>query len=158
MNRKEVFKKICREIDYQQEYTYEQRVDLFNKYHISTSVKYVNLIMLLSRWLQNQGNFIPSTSYEGVSHSGHVLTAFNKQVKEDKSNFVKFESVPIADRYSIFNYNSNTHTFDKKMLFVIADKYTKIRFYDFNFFAKKGVCFFALANEFLKDWGYEEIF
>lgn len=104
MNRRELFLELVKEIDYQDRFTYEERVDLFNKYQIHTSTKYFNPIMVLSEYLFTDKNF----RCYGMSHSGAVQTAFNKEFKEGLSKYIELKtSISKLDFYQVFHFAYN---------------------------------------------------
>src|SRR6188768_45766 len=97
---------LVQELDYQEKYSYEQRVDLFNKYGISTSKKYLNPIMLLSEHIRKM-DYVSKThgfQYYGMSHSGAVKTNFNKQVSENKSKDIEIKNYEKFTTYKTFRY------------------------------------------------------
>lgn len=89
-------KDLVKEIDYQKEYSYEKRVDLMNKYAISTSQKYFNLIYELGKFIvgdrrisehsSNEHNIFYGQHNSCYSHTGAVMSGFNNQSHSIKNH------------------------------------------------------------------------
>jgi hypothetical protein len=60
------------DIDYQKQFTYEQRVDIFNKYGYSTSMLFFTPIYHLTTLIYNQCGFNENPSY-GYGHGKYTL-------------------------------------------------------------------------------------
>lgn len=156
MKKKEQFLELVQEIDYQARFTYEERVDLFNKYQLYTSIKYFNPIMVLSEFLFTDKDF----RCYGMSHSGAVQSGFNKEFKEGLSKYVKLHtSTTTFDYYQVFHvrYNPTKHVCTVSFR-VKDDSITIILNYIEKFTFKKGECMYERCNSFLKDFKYPEIF
>lgn len=151
---------LTKEMEYQKSYSYENRVDIFNKYKISTSTSYINPIMLLSSHIRRCGSEYfnyDSGMFQGVSHSGAVQSAFNKEFKVDKSKYVKVRKGSQLNIYEIFNYSYNKREMEKVMIFRENVETGAVKFKICNpvdFFPKRGFCFYEWAEEFLKDFGF----
>lgn len=156
MNTRELFQELVQEIDYQARFTYEERVDLFNKYHIPTSIKFFNPIMVLSEYLFTEKNF----RCYGMSHSGAVQTAFNKEFKAGESKYVKLHtSTATFDYYQVFHYRYNPSRHENKVSFRVKDGEINIILNNIERFSlKKGECMYERCNNFLRDFKYSEIF
>lgn len=63
------------DIDYQQKYTYEQRVDLFNKYGLSTATKFFVPIWGLAQYIEDLCLQIPKKYYREFGHGQQVLNS-----------------------------------------------------------------------------------
>lgn len=160
MNTRELFLELVQEIDYQARFTYEERVDLFNKYQIYTSIKFFNPIMVLSEYLfVRPYQYNPFRCY-GMSHSGAVQTAFNKDFKEGKSKYISHTAnTKLFDLYKVFHVVYNPTRFVEKVNFRVKDDDISIILTNLDrFVVKKGECMYDKCNEFLRDFKYSEIF
>lgn len=124
---REAIKSLIVELDYQKEFTYEQRVDFFNKWSISTSTKFFNPIMslfsLIEKLIIDRSDL---REYDlqnyGVSHSGAVMTAFNKKIKSNSLELIKIkidnENLLVIDFFR-YNYGESGETkkYTRKGLF-----------------------------------------
>lgn len=165
MNTRELFKELVQEIDYQARFTYEERVDLFNKYHIPTSIKFFNPVMVMSEYLfcspyNAEGAIDRPLRCYGMSHSGAVQTAFNKEFKEGKSKYVKLHiSTATFDYYQVFHYRYNPSRHENKVSFRVRENEINIILNNIERFTlKKGECLYERCNSFLRDFKYPEIF
>ncbi|AFF28273.1 gp275 [Sphingomonas phage PAU] len=150
---------MVKEVDYQKEYDYDKRVELFNKYHISTSLSYINPIMLLTERLLNPGmSFSRFYQFDcwGTSHHGAVKTAFNQKIKEDRSDFCKIRELKSKTVITIKRYKYDSKKFELVMNYHIENDLVHFSFLEgVKFSPKRGFCFIALAEEFCKDLGYD---
>lgn len=153
----ENFLQLVQEIDYQKDYTYEQRIDIFNKYQISSSVKYINPVMLLSTFLLSQGRDFSNARFPGMSHSGNVQTSFNKKIKENKSEYVTVKEYHNFHIYRIFHYSYDIRQMTEKVLFRVSEDSVTFKLLSMNFFPKQNFCFYKAANEFCKDLGFDDV-
>jgi hypothetical protein len=160
MNYREEFKNLVQEIDYQERYSYEERVDLYNKYQIGTATKYFNPIMVLSEYI-----FMVPIQYNnfrchGMSHSGAVQTSFNKEFKENISKYINLKLTnEKLDYYDIFHYLYNPSRLEKKVSFRVRDDGITIILKNVESLTlKKGECMYERCNEFLRDFKYPELF
>lgn len=89
---------LIKEINYQEEYSYDKRADLFNTYSISTSQNFFNPIYELAKFICDRRSYYKSeiSSYESYqkgcfnscySHSGNIASAFNKTWNTVKPEF-----------------------------------------------------------------------
>lgn len=109
---------LVKEIDYQKEYSYEKRVDLMNKYAISTSQKYFNLIYELGKFIVGDRRISKSSYKEDnifygrhnscYSHTGAVMSRFNNQ----SYNLKNHQATVRIDGNSILLY---TTVYDSKL-------------------------------------------
>lgn len=154
---------LVKEIEYQDLYSYEKRVDLFNKYHISTSTKYINPIMLLSEHIRRNGTpfyQFDSFHFQGVSHSGAVQTAFNKEITEGKNRYVEIREMGKMTIVKIYNsiYMNGKREMKQILLFKEIKETGKVSFKLINaydFFPKRGFCYYEWAEEFCKDFNFK---
>lgn len=149
-------RQLAREINYQEEYSYEQRVAIFNKYHISTSKKFINPIMLLAEHLHRGHNHYSEYSgfyFYGVSHSGAIATSFNKTLEQEANDCVEIVSRPAHTIYKIrFNSPKN----QLKCVFVERSTGIFIRLWNIDSWApSRGHCIYATAEEFCKDFNFD---
>jgi hypothetical protein len=156
MTKRELFLELVQEIDYQARFTYEERVDLFNKYNIYTSIKFFNPIMVLSEYLFIDKGFRCS----GMSHSGAVQTAFNKEFKEGVSKYINLHTSNLKfDYYQVFHTVFNPSRLVNKVSFRITDNEILIILVNIDRFRLiKGECMYERCNSFLRDFKYPEIF
>ena len=156
MTKRELFLELVQEIDYQARFTYEERVDLFNKYKIYTSIKFFNPIMVLSEYLFTDKDF----RCNGMSHSGAVQTAFNKEFKEGLSKYINLHtSTSTFDYYQVFHVVFNPSRLVNKVSFRVKDDDIRIILTNVEKFALiKGECMYERCNSFLRDFKYPEIF
>lgn len=149
---------LCIEVDYQSQYSYEKRVDLFNKYSISTTHKFINPILLLTEFLLSQGDLERNFKYYGMSHSGNVKSAFNDDFKKGKSKYVEFAKIgELMKRYKVFHLEYNgvkRIQVCKITFFEHIEKGVFFQLNNFTFKPKRNVCFYNLAEEFCLDFGY----
>lgn len=134
---RQAVKSLIVELDYQKEFTYDQRVDFFNKWGISTSTKYFNPIMALCTLIELK---VQNTSKEefreyelcsyGMSHSGNVMTAFNKDVKDENKTErfnikIDNERMLVLEFFKYVPYQTEpSKQFAKKVLFKITDTFS----------------------------------
>lgn len=156
MNKRELFLELVQEIDYQARFTYEERVDLFNKYQIYTSIKFFNPIMVLSEYLFTEKDF----RCHGMSHSGAVQTAFNKEFKAGESKYIQLHtSTSTFDYYKVFHGAYNPSRLENKVSFRVKDGDISIILSNIERLTlRKGECMYERCNSFLKDLKYPEIF
>lgn len=106
--------KLMCDVDYQKAYTYDQRADLFNKYQIPTSNKFLVPIWELSQFIisTNKNN---SKNFDSFGHGQNVL---NRNLTKDISNNdnIRIKYVESSKRIIIRNYHANekTHPIIKK--------------------------------------------
>jgi len=156
------FKDLCAEIDYQSVYTYEQRVDFFNKYKLSTAKKFINPVMLLTEHLLKAGGQYTEYSgfeFNGISHSGAVQSAFNKKLEEGVNDFVTIDQKGETTWvYRVFHhpYNNSLQKREKLERIMFIEKKTLVTFKisNFTFFPVPNYCFYRAAIEFCKDFGF----
>jgi hypothetical protein len=153
---------LIKEIDYQETYSYEKRVDLFNKYCIPTHLKFFNPIYELAKFILDRRSYYKSEhsdyesfgkgSYSCYSHSGNVMSSFNKDFSEKKSETVK---VSINGNITIYGYDRNT----SKHLPVLRFNTSKTIAILYNHFSN-GINIprnlYDLIDEWLVDFGYNK--
>lgn len=158
----EQFEKLAKEVDYQKTYSYEKRVDIFNKYGISTSINYVNPIMLLASYLCERGGWEGAYStrrFYGVSHSGAVLSNFNKEFEKGKSPYLEFSKNGSHFRYNVF-YGSTRDSFKRRVTFYVWDDSKndfKFRLWETQFLISSNTShfdYFKEAKDFIKMFLY----
>lgn len=161
----ENFNSLVEEFDYQTKFSYEKRVDLFNKYSISTSQKFFNPIFELAAFIINprilydsqfdktEPKYCPNIP-KCYSHSGAVATSFNSDVKENKSNHVKIHKNGVylyryyrdKEEYrSYFTFNNESKTFTIKNVDFFNDASIRI---------ERDI--YSKIDEWLIDFGYEK--
>jgi len=156
------FSDLIKELDYPSKYSYDKRVDLFNKYQISTATKFINPIMLLTEHLL-RGRFDYHKNsqfwFYGVSHSGAVATAFNENFKAGKSPYVEASQNPKFNYYKIYK---NIFKDNKRVMHLDAaykddfENGVTIRLSLGNIFSvKRGFCFYKSAEEFCEDFNFK---
>jgi len=72
---------LVEDVDYQEKYTYEQRVDLFNKYGYSTATKFFIPIWGLAQFIQELTGIGASYS-KGYSEFGHGQSILNSKFSD----------------------------------------------------------------------------
>ncbi len=85
-------RELVKEINYQESFDYDKRVELFNKYKISTTKNFINPIIELSRFILH-GRYL--TDYDrigGYSHSGAIKSTFNNELKLKKDSTTTIEN------------------------------------------------------------------
>jgi len=151
---------LAQELNYQSAFTYEQRADLFNKYFLSTATKYINPMMMLATHLRRAGepyDKYACRSYPGMSHSGAVQTAFNRELKENKNKYAQLTEGSVVNFYKIFNYSYSKKDFEPVLIFKERKETEEVSFKIQNmpdFFPVRGFCFYACAEEWCKDFGF----
>lgn len=130
-NYKEDLTSMIVEVDYQQRYTYEERCEFFNKWGVSTATKFFNPIMALCSLIEItflEGCRDEFKKYElcryGMSHSGAVMSSFNKKFVTDEVEHIKFRE--FGEKIScveFFKYQSGggERTFKKKIIIIIKE-------------------------------------
>lgn len=159
-------KLLIEEINYQEKYTYEQRVDFFNKYHISQTQKFFNPIYELAKFIV--GDRGPAKKYyinqndpdQGFynacySHSGAVASSFNKTTDRSQTN--KEASVRVTDdKIGIYAYMSSVQggRILKPFLWFHDDKTISITDHCHGVKIKRDL--YNLIDQWLIDFGYEK--
>lgn len=157
-----LLKEICVELNYQERFSYEERVNLFNKYFINTSTKYLNPMLMLCDRISSKGNhskYNSGFSYFGMGHSGVLKTAFNDQIKEGKSPYIKITRE--GNSYSVFKYDSEAKIIKAYMSFHLINDEYKINIYNLKRFFitnKDPIDFRVIVNEFLEDLKFNKMF
>lgn len=155
-------KDLIKEINYQEAYSYDRRVDLFNKYAISTAQKAFNPIYELAKFIIDKRTILnvsykeePITSqglYTPYSHSGALLSTFNEEVKQDKSSFVKhFED---KGTIYIYGYSGAERKHIPILIFNEKDKTITIKRISLGFIISRNL--YDQIDEWLIDFGYEK--
>jgi len=156
------FGDLVKELDYQSEYCYDKRVDLFNKYHISTATKFINPIMLLTEHLIRGGRGYCENSqlwFNGMSHSGAVMSAFNENFKSGKSLYVELKSFEKFNFYKVYKsvYKNNNRVMQLDAAYKEDFEHgVTIRLSLGELFTtKRNFCFYKLAEEFCEDFNFK---
>lgn len=150
------FKNLAREINYQENYSYEERVDIFNKYNISTSTNFINPIMLLAHHLTYRGSWGGTVNYYGVSHSGAIMSNFNKDISKNKSRYVVYSVHGNHSRYQVF-FGLTKAQFKRHVTFYVwNDDTIKIRLWETSFMVtnnpKTNFDYYKETLQFIKDF------
>jgi len=77
--------KLIIDIDYQKEYDYEKRVDLFNKYGVSVSEKFFVPMWALANYITSLCGIMTKTHYPQYGHGQNVLYEINTVELENGS-------------------------------------------------------------------------
>ncbi len=95
-------RELIKEVNYQETYSYDKRVDLFNKYGISAGLNFFNPIYELTRFILGDSEY--HNRYSMYSHGGHIASSFNEDFKTGKSKKVKvFDTGTISVLRSVDN-------------------------------------------------------
>jgi hypothetical protein len=84
-----IMKNLIIDIDYQKQYDYEKRVDLFNKYGISVSEKFFVPIWGLANYITSLCGILSKDYYPSYGHGQSVLS--NIDTKSEKSRIKTWE-------------------------------------------------------------------
>jgi hypothetical protein len=149
-------KVLIKEVNYQEEYSYDKKIELFNKYGISTALNFFNPIYELAKFILGDNNN-PRIGYCPYSHSGNIASSFNENFKKGKSDKIKLHdngSITIS-KYEETKINDDYIWEYKPVIrFLSAGKTVKIFSYDnFGVSVKRGL--YESIDQWLIDFGYE---
>lgn len=155
----EKMKSLIIELDYQSEFSYEQRVDFFNKWGVSTATKYFNPIMSLAELIEKLyiNNSIDFNEWDlqnyGLSHSGAVMSAFNNQIKENTSKLLKIhiDSTNLLVLH-FHKYISSEKEFKLKILFRVKDNIFAFKLFDVDMWFPHKKDYSEVIEDFINDF------
>lgn len=159
---------LIKEINYQEAYSYDKRVDLFNKYFIPTSMNFFNPIYELAKFIIDRRSYYKSDTsdyqsfnngtYSCYSHSGAVASSFNKNFnknhKENKS-LVKIYPNGRIGILAYFRKDTVDIEYESKLILMFnTDKTISIKYNTSDIKIPRNL--YDLIDEWLVDFGYNK--
>jgi hypothetical protein len=150
-------KNLIIDIEYQKNYSYEKRVDLFNKYGVSVSEKFFVPIWGLSNYITSLCGILSKNYYPSYGHGQTVLQ--NIVTTGEKVRIKTFEqNENIIDIYFSFpniERDQKLGSLRKVIRFHLKDKTVSLNNYGHLNICKIPRDFYQKIDEWLVDFGFE---
>lgn len=149
-------KELIIDIDYQKKYSYEKRVDLFNKYGISVSENFFVPIWGLSNYITDLCGIMPKKFYPSFGHGQTVLSKID--TTSDKSRIKTYEKneniVDIFYHFPNVERNEKYGNLRKVIRFHIKEKTISINNYTYLDLCKVPRDLYQKIDEWLNDFEF----
>jgi hypothetical protein len=156
---------LIEDFEYQQKYTYEQRVELFNKYGISTSTLFFVPMWALSQHICNICGINSDTYYREYGHGQKILNSKLLEETKKTSEKEKYPRIQTFDQNpNLIFVNNYFHNIEKCTIqgsqrrvikFFLKDKLISVNNYGFLNMCLIPRNLYSSIDEWLVDFGYD---
>lgn len=149
---------LIKDIDYQNQYSYERRVELFNKYQISVSEKFFVPIWGLSQYVLELTGYTYEKYYPSYGHGQRILDTNLIDKCSDRKNRIWYTNNQIFIKRYVANVISEPEmgTLRNVMKFNLTDKTISVFSFDMKFCYRIPRNLYDKIDEWLVDFGFDK--